>query len=255
MPRFRATSRSRKSLAPASGRRARSAHRRYREGAASDLSRGSAAGGDESLRAWSPEAPTSRARGRERRQSCPRPCRPQTPCGPSASGTTRSRTPRCRSACRRSSRAPARDSCRPPSPGSGLRVCPPNVTVGERDSSSAPIPAACPPSPGRSRAPSRRHPGVTTIFAGFRSRWTIPFSCAASSASAICRAIASASRYRQRAGAQALRQRLPLDELEDQRVNALAILESVDGADVRMIQARPAAAPHARTGRGVRHPR
>jgi hypothetical protein len=30
---------------------------------------------------------------------------------------------------------------------------------------------------------------VTLMFAGFRSRWTIPFSCAASSASTICRAM------------------------------------------------------------------
>src|SRR5262249_47685967 len=35
--------------------------------------------------------------------------------------------------------------------------------------------------------------GVTLTLAGFKSRWTIPFSCAASSASAICRAISSAS--------------------------------------------------------------
>ena len=33
----------------------------------------------------------------------------------------------------------------------------------------------------------------TLIFAGFRSRWTIPCSCAACSAPAICRAIGSAS--------------------------------------------------------------
>ena len=35
--------------------------------------------------------------------------------------------------------------------------------------------------------------GVILMLAGFRSRWTMPFSCAASRASAICRAIASAS--------------------------------------------------------------
>ena len=33
-----------------------------------------------------------------------------------------------------------------------------------------------------------RPPDVSRTFAGFRSRWTIPFSCAAASASAICRA-------------------------------------------------------------------
>jgi hypothetical protein len=35
--------------------------------------------------------------------------------------------------------------------------------------------------------------GVSLTFAGFKSRWTIPCSCAASRASAICRAMASAS--------------------------------------------------------------
>ena len=35
--------------------------------------------------------------------------------------------------------------------------------------------------------------GVILILAGFRSRWMIPFSCAASSASAISRANDSAS--------------------------------------------------------------
>ena len=35
--------------------------------------------------------------------------------------------------------------------------------------------------------------GVTFTFAGLRSRWTMPFSCASSRASAICRAIATAS--------------------------------------------------------------
>ena len=35
--------------------------------------------------------------------------------------------------------------------------------------------------------------GRTLMFAGFRSRWMIPCSCAASSASAICFAIGSAS--------------------------------------------------------------
>ena len=42
------------------------------------------------------------------------------------------------------------------------------------------------PWPGRSRAPSRCRPARTLMFAGLRSRWTMPCSCAASSASAIC---------------------------------------------------------------------
>ena len=49
------------------------------------------------------------------------------------------------------------------------------------------------PSRGRSRAPSPCRRGAPSCSPGFRSRWTMPCSCAASSASAICRAIGSAS--------------------------------------------------------------
>ena len=49
------------------------------------------------------------------------------------------------------------------------------------------------PSPTRSRAPSPCRRARTLMFAGFRSRWMMPCSCAASSASAICLAIGSAS--------------------------------------------------------------
>ena len=45
----------------------------------------------------------------------------------------------------------------------------------------------------QSPALSRCRPDVILIFAGFKSRWMIPCSCAASSASAICCAIVSAS--------------------------------------------------------------
>ena len=49
------------------------------------------------------------------------------------------------------------------------------------------------PSRDRSPAPSPCRRARTLMFAGFRSRWMIPCSCAASSASAICCAIGSAS--------------------------------------------------------------
>ena len=96
---------------------------------------------------------------------------------------------------------------------------------------------------------------VIAMLAGLRSRWTMPFSCAASSASAICRAMASASRDRQRGrSVEPLGKRLALDELEDQRVNAVAVLEPVDGADVRMIQRReqPCFALESRAPIGIR---
>ena len=62
--------------------------------------------------------------------------------------------------------------------------------------------------------------GRTLIFAGFRSRWMMPCSCAASRASAICRAIGSASSSG--IGPRAMRSArvVALDQLHDERVHA-----------------------------------
>ena len=78
--------------------------------------------------------------------------------------------------------------------------------------------------------------GVRFTLAGFRSRWTMPFSCAASSASAIWRAISSASSTGTGPCAIRLRERLALDELEDEPAHAARLLEPVDVRDVRMIE-------------------
>ena len=56
--------------------------------------------------------------------------------------------------------------------------------------------------------------GRSLTLAGFRSRWMTPFSCAASSAAAICRAISSASVDRERAAGESVGERLAFDELE-----------------------------------------
>ena len=64
----------------------------------------------------------------------------------------------------------------------------------------------------------------------------IPCSCAASSASAICFAIGSASSSRNRAARDPLREILALDQLHDERVRAGRFLEPVDRGDVRMVQ-------------------
>ena len=80
--------------------------------------------------------------------------------------------------------------------------------------------------------------GVIFTLAGFRSRWTMPFSCAASSASAICRAIARASAQadalRAQAGARRdeLSQRRARDQLHDEVVGP----DVVERADVRMVE-------------------
>jgi hypothetical protein len=77
----------------------------------------------------------------------------------------------------------------------------------------------------------------TLMFAGLRSRWTIPSSCAASSASAICRAIARVV-DRNHTTRDALRQVVAFDQLHDQRREGRRLLEPVDRCDVWMVQGR-----------------
>ena len=60
----------------------------------------------------------------------------------------------------------------------------------------------------------------TLMFAGLRSRWMMPCSCAASSASAICRAMGSASSSGIGAARDALRQILALDQFHHERGDA-----------------------------------
>ena len=74
------------------------------------------------------------------------------------------------------------------------------------------------------------------MFAGFRSRWMIPCSCAASSASAICFAIGSASSSGIAPRAIRCDEVLALDELHDEGVDAVGVFEAVNDRDVRMVQ-------------------
>ena len=78
----------------------------------------------------------------------------------------------------------------------------------------------------------------TLMFAGLRSRWMIPCSCAASSASAICFAIGSASSSGIGAARDALRQVVALDQFHDERGEVCCLLEAVDRRDVRMVERR-----------------
>ena len=82
--------------------------------------------------------------------------------------------------------------------------------------------------------------GVTLMLAGFRSRWTIPFSCAASSASAIWRA--SGERFFDRDAGRVPRdplgQRFALHQLHHQEVAAAGLLDTVERGDIGMIQRR-----------------
>ena len=76
------------------------------------------------------------------------------------------------------------------------------------------------------------------MFAGFRSRWMIPCSCAASSASAICFAIGSASSSGIAPRAIRCDEILALDQFHDERAHAAGFFEAVDVRDVRMVQRR-----------------
>ena len=66
----------------------------------------------------------------------------------------------------------------------------------------------------------------------------IPCSCAASSASAICFAMGSASSSGIGAARDPLRQVLALDELHHERAHTAALFEAVDVRDVGVIERR-----------------
>ena len=68
------------------------------------------------------------------------------------------------------------------------------------------------------------------MFAGLRSRWMTPFSCAASSPSAICTKSAIASATGIGPALDAIGERLALDQLHDEELVAPSDLEAVDRA-------------------------
>ena len=79
----------------------------------------------------------------------------------------------------------------------------------------------------------------TLMLAGFRSRWMMPCSCAASSASAICLAIGSASSSGIAPARDPLRRGPRLRRAPSPaRATPLDFLEAVDVRDVGMIQRR-----------------
>ena len=95
--------------------------------------------------------------------------------------------------------------------------------------------------------------GRSLMLAGLRSRWMIPCSWAASSASAISLAMGSASSTAK--GPCAIRSARvgPSTSSSDQRVHAGRFLETVDRRDVRMIERREELrfAPEARQPLGI----
>ena len=175
---------------------------------------------------------------RQRRRS---PRRRRTRGGRSASRRARTRTPRCRRACRpafpracsgRHVRGGAEDHAHPGHQRRARDRRRVARAAARRRRSRRRLSALASPKSSTFTVPS----GRSLMLAGFRSRWTMPCSCAASSASAICRAIASRFIERNRALGDPLGERRPFDQLEDERHCPVRLFEPVDAADVRMIQ-------------------
>ena len=75
-------------------------------------------------------------------------------------------------------------------------------------------------------------------FSGFRSRWTMPLSCAAARPRAIATAYSTARRDRQRAVRADLPQRLAVEQFGDDERRAIVHADVEDGTDVRMVERR-----------------
>ena len=74
------------------------------------------------------------------------------------------------------------------------------------------------------------------MFAGFRSRWTMPCPCAASSASAICLAIGNASVSRSAPCAIRVGERWAVHQLHHQCGDTGELFEAMDVRDIRMVE-------------------
>ena len=133
------------------------------------------------------EAPPSPRRAPGPPRACPGRSRPCTRAGPSAPRKGSTRRTRCPSA--RPAPGPwlARGSCTRPSPGSAPSLVPTSETVSDEvvGSPSVPAPVRAFARP-KSRSFTASFRGDRHMLAGLRSRWTMPFPCAASSASATC---------------------------------------------------------------------
>ena len=116
--------------------------------------------------------------------------------------------------------------------------------VGDCERSRRVTPAPASPLQALARPKSRTltlPSGVTLTFAGLRSRWTMPFSCASSRASAICPRSRSPRRRGIGPALQALGEVLALDELHGEEVGRRPVvearaLEAVEVGDVRVVE-------------------
>ena len=112
------------------------------------------------------------------------------------------------------------------------------VIVGEselttpRPDAAAPSSILASPKSSTFTVPSSR---IFTL-AGLRSRWMIPCSCAASSASAICVAMGECLIDRNRALCNSVGERRPFHELHDKGADAIGLFQAVNDGDIRVVQ-------------------
>ena len=92
--------------------------------------------------------------------------------------------------------------------------------------------------PKSSTFTTSRRTGAVIMFAGFRSRWTMPFSCAAASASARAAAISRKRASGNPCSRQDAVERLPLDQLhrQEMHVRRFVFFNRVDRDDARAIE-------------------
>ena len=131
----------------------------------------------------------------------------------------------------RAGRGSVRATCRPASPPQSLPGCCPTkcsvTSLGRRPPTSLASPKS---------STFTRPSWVTITLAGFRSRWMIPFSCAAASASASAPAISTIRSTGRPFARDDARERLSLDQLHGEKVHPIGLFDGKDGDNVRVIQ-------------------
>ena len=83
-----------------------------------------------------------------------------------------------------------------------------------------------------------RSPAVMNMFSGFRSRWTIPLSCAAARPCADLRGVVHGLAHRKRTVLHALTQRLALEQLRHDVRRSGVVPDVEDRQNIRVVQGR-----------------
>ena len=101
--------------------------------------------------------------------------------------------------------------------------------------------SACSAPRARPKSSSLTPWGVRKMFAGFRSRCTMPRSCTTASASSTAQAIGHDVGVGQRSAREARRERLPGQQFHDEEIHPVLLAHVMNRADVRVIERRDGA--------------